>query len=333
MRLIAFLVAVLYVQGAFCQASNPRFSFDERSMAFQLCDPKCRVIIRSINDDRSSALDHSNQAVSLTYPSFDPQSERIVFVREMKQSDGYTHSQVVTSRRDGSDLAVLTTSDTFKRAPSFSHDGKKIAFLGNERAPRPDGRRKYIFTDVYEYDLIKNQERRITDLRTVDISAPFYTNDGEHVTFSTVGSARPRANGTAPSIPLEKLYPNKTVFVFPIDGPQKLVPFATPTNSASSPMTLKNGAITFLAGVTEGEGQTKAFGHAVFLLVGSNAKQLTHLRTNILQFAVSPTGHYFAFVRSGRRGFLDSRISIWDANTDEERDIDNAAATTFRIVN
>jgi dipeptidyl aminopeptidase/acylaminoacyl peptidase len=332
MRLVALLWAAIFLGQAFGQTRYPSFSVDERLLAFQLCDPRCRIVIVPTNGARGAILEAATPQGSLTCPAFDPHSEKIAFIRNEKQSDGFSDSQVVTSHRDGSGSAVLTSSDTFKFHPRFSPDGKAIAFLGVERNVTPNAQRKYLTTDVYEYDASKGTERRITDLRTIGMSAASYMADGKHIVFATVGSARPRANGKAPSIPLEKLYPGKTIFVFPIDGPQNLSPVPIPTLTASDPIALRDGSLAFLSRVKEDQAIAKRYQFAVFVLADSRAKQLTSARANVLGYAISASRRYVAFVRPGRRpGFLDSRISVWDGNTNREFDVDYGNAPVFRV--
>ena len=90
-------------------------------------------------------------------------------------------------------------------------DGKLILFAGGSKTVTERG--SFSSVDLYVADVATREERRVTDLRIIDIGSPFFLPDGQKITFRTVGSARPRSKLPAPSVPLEKMFPNRTVFV------------------------------------------------------------------------------------------------------------------------
>ena len=69
---------------------------------------------------------------------------------------------------DGGNQRNLTNSDRFDESPSWSPDGKRIAFAGNR--------------DIYVMDADGGNQQRLTENRTND-EDPSWSPDGKHIVF------------------------------------------------------------------------------------------------------------------------------------------------------
>jgi Tol biopolymer transport system component len=295
--------------------ANPRFSWDENYLTFDHCDPRCKIVLMPVEEGTAVML-NPDADEGWVNPAFDPLSDRIVFVISKKNRDGAVSSQIATSRRDGSHLTVLTNSLSVKRHPSFSFDGKRVIFWAKEPSPFSEGPR-FILADAYAVVTATGEEKRLTDLRVLDMSAPFFLPDGQHITFSTAGAARPRT-GDKRSIQLEKLYPNRTMFVVPIGAPHDLVPFVSETPTASLPMPVEDGSLAFLVRVNEYDGTKTGYVYDVFLAKNGSVKRHTTFSSYVRSYGISRSGRYVAFIGGDPRKL---QLVIWDTRVGRGRPI------------
>jgi Tol biopolymer transport system component len=306
-RAISLLALVSVFSGTKCfaQYENPRFSPDERSLVFDFCEDTCGFVIYSLDEGIATSFAKPKDE-NWILPSFGPSSGTLTFV----VNRGRTSSQVAIVKVDGTGFDILTTSDTFKRSPSFSPDGKDIVFTGNEfKDAGPPGAG---VSDVYLVRIATRVEQRITDLRVLGIGAPFFMPDGERFVFSTVGSARPRSGKPVPSIELERLYPNRKVFVLPFVGQHDLEPFVRDLNHASQPMPLKTGEIAVVSRVNEIDGIKGDFVYDIFLATSKGSQRHTHLRSYIRSYGISSSGELVAFAPAAPRArHGDRKLLLW----------------------
>ncbi len=108
------------------------------------------------------------------YPKFSPDGKRISYLSNKTYDYGATSLFVHKIKGKGSDdILIAGVSGDY----SWSPDGNKIIFA---RRNRPTIHEKSIF-DLYEYDLKKEEERRITtNLRA---HAPSFSYDGKQICF------------------------------------------------------------------------------------------------------------------------------------------------------
>ena len=109
-----------------------------------------------------------------------------------KLKQDLANSQIALMEPNGKNVRKITHTTGFKIYPSFSHDNKKVIFakagkLG-QHMPGTFHDIPAIFYDVYEVDLEKEREYRLTRFKFDEISPPFYLPDDETIIFSAYGA-------------------------------------------------------------------------------------------------------------------------------------------------
>ncbi len=303
----------LFGQESFARYENPRFSLDERWLVFDNCEGRCRFVVYSIEEKTAFAFDKPPDEDWIN-PSFGLSSDRLTFVIRRTPLDG----QVAVLRIDGSGLRVLTASNTIKRSPSFSPDGKSIIFVGNEF--RESGPRGAGIQDVYAIALATKEEQRITDLRVQRISAPFFMPDGERLVISAIGASFPRSRPLGMAVDLDRLVRDTKVkiFVFPLKRQHELIPYIHDLNVASQPMPLQSGEVAVVSRVNDIDGIKGDFVHDIFLANREKSWRHTRFRQFIRTYGISASGKQVAFVTtsSGRR-YEENKLMLWVKSTGE----------------
>lgn len=297
---------------------RPRFSPDEAKLAFNVCHP-CRVAICSIATQNSVLLGHAEHGSTFD-PTFDPRSDRIAFVVSRKLPNGNWDYQIAVSHIDGSGYRVLTSSDTQKRSPKFAFDGSKILFEGKGRCLRDQT--KYCGADAYAFDLGTKQERRLTDLQTLQLAPVSLLPSNDKIVLTAYGSAHSRELGYAARVEVEKVYGDKQrVFVVALSDPGKLVAIAAGTPTATSPMALSTGEIAFLSRVNEYDGVKVGFVYDVFIYGPAGTRRLTKVSRYIRSFGISNSAQSVAFVTESRDKPARVGLSVWNAADGQTRDL------------
>lgn len=287
---------------------NPRFSADEQKIAFDYCDPKCRFVVYDIRTKASISFAPVDDEEYWITPSFSPSSLEVVFVLARRAGE----SQIAKIGTNGTGFTILTKSRTVKRSPSFAPSGKDIIYSVRERQHGVRG--DWFGSDAYVVNLVDGLERRLTDLRVMQLHAPQFTSDGKYFTFATVGAARPRSNAPE-KLDLERLYPERTSFIAPFNAPQDFRPLVDPPETALAPQPIRGGEIAVLGRVNEIDKLGGGYAYDVFL-AGEGDKRglrrLTRLRTLMRSYGVSPSGRFVVFVvgQEKARGEID-RLMLW----------------------
>lgn len=322
--LLALILSVSWTGIGAQQIENPRFAPNERSLVFDYCQNSCGFIIYSIADGLATSFAKPAND-SWILPSFSPSSDSVVFI----VSTGPGSAQVATAKLDGSEFRIITTSSTVKRSPSFSRDGTQVIFAGKDLVG--DVERGIGFSDVYVVDLASRQERRVSDLRALGVGAPFFMPDGAHFVISMTGSARPRSGFPVQEIDVEKLFPNRKVFVLPISGDQTLNPLVRDLSVAMQPMPLRNGEVAVLSRVNEVDGIRGPFVHDIFLASAERTRRHTYIRRYIRSYGISESGKLLSFVTGvPRERYTDSKLMLWRKSTG---DIAELKIANIRLLN
>lgn len=306
-QVLAVVVAFVFLlPECFARFENPRFSRDERSLAFDYCEKTCRLVVYSLENGAAVSLSPKDKQEAWINPAFALSSDLLAFVISRSPTD----VQIATIHPNGSNLKILTSSATIKRSPNFSPDGRTIIFSGAEQTMNEKGHGAR--WDVYLVERTAGNERRLTDLQLYSISAPFFLPDGARFTFSASGSAVPRSRVPASVIDLERLFPNRKVFVFPLEGPQELKPFVQGLHFASLPMPIQSGELAVLVRVNEIDNIKAGHVYDLFLATPEGAKRHTSFHSYVRSYGISKTGGLVAYVTTGQDGKYESmKLMLW----------------------
>ena len=124
-------------------------------------------LTNDLNDDR--------------HPSWSPDGKRIVFSSER---DGHfigdfeiTSSEIYVMDADGGNQQRLTENRKNDRHPSWSPDGKRIAFSSDRKGD-------FVNFEIYAMDANGGNQQRLTENRSDD-DDPSWSSDGKRIAFST----------------------------------------------------------------------------------------------------------------------------------------------------
>ena len=113
-------------------------------------------------------------------PAWSPDGKRIAFISERdghpRRVPGWFASEIYVMDADGGNQQNLTNNPSDDRSPSWSPDGKRIAFHSNR-----EGRFNY---EIYVMDADGGNLQRLTENPNLD-EDPAWSPDGERIVFSS----------------------------------------------------------------------------------------------------------------------------------------------------
>jgi Tol biopolymer transport system component len=118
-----------------------------------------------------------------TNPSYDPTGQRIIYVND------YDKKSILQINADGSGQKVLVSSTQTFDSPSFSPDGKKIAY-SRYAAITTNGYTSYS-PDIFVKNLVDGTTKRIVASTAYD-TEPTWSPDGARIAFVSSRSGKPQ---------------------------------------------------------------------------------------------------------------------------------------------
>ena len=118
-------------------------------------------------------------------PSWSPDGKRIAFTSSETPIGAFLHTQIVREGRpqiyvmdaDGKNLRRLSNNNFAEWHPSWSPDGKRIAFTSSSDRPTADG-----YWDIYVMDADGNNPRNLTNHPSADWH-PSWAPDSQRIAF------------------------------------------------------------------------------------------------------------------------------------------------------
>lgn len=260
-----------------------------------------------MNADGTNRRQITKDVHALGAAFFSPDGKKLAFLGRKNSSEKYN---LFIVNIDGSDLRQITTEQYVKGVPAFSPNGKKIIYkkshLRRQRAFPLTGEMNSDW-DIYEYDLEKGIERRLTNYNFYRAYNPNYMSDGKRFTFPAEGPVNSKGPGPKNFEEYEKKYGGN--FVFIMDGiNNELKPAFTNGDNSMSCYKGLDDSILF---VSEKRENNKRKTQELYLYKNGRITQLTNMHSYIVTGRLSRDNTMILFTESGNKG-----IRFWLMKTD-----------------
>ena len=251
----------------------------------------------------------TNNADADYQPSWSPDGKRIAFISDRDghpdRIPGWFTSEIYVMNTDGGHPQNLTNSPADDRNPSWSPDGKRIAFQSDRDEPRIAG-------DIYVMDADGRNPHRLTD-HDFDDRDPSWSPDGERIVFSA------RREGHVEN----KFAITYEIYVMDADGGNEQRLTENRKNDESPSWSPDGKRIVF---ESDRKGQFENYDIYVMDGDGGNLQQLTNTCGWDVGPSWSPDGERIAFV-SERDG--NTEIYVMNADGGNPQNLTNSPGGDF----
>ncbi len=233
-----------------------------------------------------------------TFPSWSPDGKRVAFVsdRDGHVMNGISTAEIYVIDADGDNPQNLTNNPGSDRDPSWSPDGKRIAFSSLRRDK--DGNLGHF--DIYVMDADGGNPRRLTE-NPHGARSPSWSPDGGRIVFSTRRDGHFRT----------KFGITSEIYVMDADG-QGEQRLTENRQNDSYPVWSPDGER--IAFASDRKGDLENYEIYVIDADGGNQQQLTNHRGDDGSPSWSPDGEQIAFHSLRGEQFRNAEIYVMDAD-------------------
>lgn len=288
------------------------FSPDAGQLALTYCTdrPVCRFGIFDIRKRVFSELSSRDPDQVWASGSFSSDGSRIAISVRRKSENG-RFGQIGILNLGTMSLTEMSKSRSFKTAPSFSHDGKKIIFAQSNRE-RESGKTRFSDWDIYELSVDGKNERRLTAFQFFSVTPPAYLPGDQRFIFS--GEAPKEyisPSGELGYQAYRRLFRDNGIVVLHTNEDQRLSPFLTNGEYSDFPVISADGTKIVYTGRTDKlDGVKTRFTYDLFLFDGKEHRRLTRLDSLISDTVISNDGGTVAFVQQPHQRLGTRQLSL-----------------------